>query len=70
MDPETRLIELETRFAYLEETQQVLSTVVARQQRAIDQLQQTCRQLAERLARASTDATFKSTPADDLPPHY
>lgn len=68
MDDE-RLIELETRFAYLEDTVRVLNEVVARQQREIDQLEQTCRQLADRLAR-SADSVFKGTAADEVPPHW
>jgi len=66
---EERLIELETRFAYQEETLRVLNDIVARQQQQIDQLQQLCRQLIDRVARVG-DSLSKSTPADEVPPHY
>jgi len=66
---EDRLIELETRFAYQEETLRVLNDIVARQQQQIDQLQQLCRQLIDRVARVG-DSQSKSTPADEVPPHY
>lgn len=66
---EERLIELETRLAYQEETLRVLNEVVTRQQRQIEQLEITCRQLADRVARTA-DSVFKGTPADEVPPHY
>ncbi|WP_029922238.1 SlyX family protein [Nevskia soli] len=66
---EPRLIELETKLAYLEETLQVLNQVVARQQKQIDQLEATCRELLER-ARNSADSVFRGTAADEVPPHY
>jgi SlyX protein len=67
--PEDRLIELETKIAYQEETLRVLNEVVTRQQNEIDALQRACRQLAERVERVGQD-TFKGTAADEVPPHY
>ena len=66
---ESRLIELETKLAYLEETLQVLNQVVARQQKQIDTLEALCRELAER-ARNSAEGVFRGTAADEVPPHY
>jgi SlyX protein len=66
---EPRLIELETKLAYLEETLQVLNQVVARQQKQIDQLELLCRELRERALHA-TETVFRGTPADEVPPHY
>ena len=66
---ESRLIELETKLAYLEETLQVLNQVVARQQKQIDQLEARCRELLER-ARNSAESVFRGTAADEVPPHY
>ena len=66
---EARLIELETKLAYLEETLQVLNQVVARQQKQIDTLEALCRELAER-ARSSSEGVFRGTAADEVPPHY
>jgi SlyX protein len=64
-----RLIELETRFAYQEETLQVLSAEVARQGRHVEQLEALCRELLER-ARNSADGVFRGSAADEVPPHY
>lgn len=66
---ESRLIALETKLAYLEDTLQVLNQVVARQSKQIDQLETLCRELAER-ARSSADTVFRGTAADEVPPHY
>lgn len=66
---ENRLIDLETKIAYQEETLRVLNEVVTRQQQQIDLLEQTCRHLAERVARVGQDV-FKGTAADEVPPHY
>jgi SlyX protein len=66
---ESRLIEVETKLAYQENTMQILNEVVARQQRQIDQLQALCKQLLERV-RNSGEPGFVNTPADEVPPHY
>lgn len=66
---EQRLIEVETKLAYTEDTLQVLSEVVARQQQQIDRLQALCQQLAER-ARSNSDNGFIGKPEDEIPPHY
>lgn len=66
---EARLIELETKLAYLEETVQVLNGAVTRQQRQIDALEALCRELAERL-RSPAEGVFRGSPADEVPPHY
>lgn len=69
MNAEERLVELETRYAYLEHTLQALNDRVAQQQREIDQLTRSCQQLAERIVRGA-DAVFKGSLADEIPPHY
>lgn len=66
---ENRLIDLETRIAFQEETLRVLNEVVTRQQRQIELLENTCRQLAERVSRMGIDV-FRGTAADEVPPHY
>ncbi|MBL6752126.1 MAG: SlyX family protein [Nevskia sp.] len=66
---ESRIVELETRLSYQDELLQVLNGVVTRQGRQLEQLDLTCRQLAERL-RSAGDAVFQGTPADNVPPHY
>ncbi len=57
------------RFAYQEETLQVLSAEVARQARRIEQLEALCRELMER-ARNGAEGVFRGTAADEVPPHY
>jgi len=64
-----RLIELETKLAYLEDALQVLNEAVTRQQRQIDALEALCRELAER-ARNAAEGVFRGAPADEIPPHY
>ena len=66
---EERLIELETRLAYQDDALTVLNEVVTRQDRRIQQLEETCRLLIERL-RNNGDPVFVGTPADEVPPHY
>lgn len=66
---ESRLIEVETKLAYQENTVQVLNEVVVRQQRQIDELQSLCKQLLERV-RNSGDPGLTTTPADEVPPHF
>ena len=66
---EDRLIDLETRFAYQEETLRVLNDIVTRQQQQIERLEFTCRQLLDRVERAG-DGNQKSSLLDEVPPHY
>ncbi|MDR3418281.1 MAG: SlyX family protein [Nevskia sp.] len=66
---EQRQIELETKLAYQEETLQVLSQEVARQQRRIEQLEACCRELLQR-GRTAAEAALRGAPADEVPPHY
>jgi len=66
---EQGLIELQTRFAYQEQTLQVLSEAVARQQKQIEALEACCRQLLDRVARGA-ESGWRDQPADEVPPHY
>lgn len=67
---EARLIELETRLAYQDETLRVLNEVVVRQQLQIDRLEATCRQLLERLKRLPQAEGRANSAAEEVPPHY
>lgn len=69
MNYDDRLIDLETRLAYQDETLRVLSDALARQQRDLEQLTTLCQQLLERVRTQGTEV-FKGTPADEVPPHY
>lgn len=66
---EDRFIDMETRLSYQDEALRSLSDTVARQQKRIDQLDNLCRQLLERL-KSQGEPAEKNTPADEVPPHY
>lgn len=69
MDYDDRLIDLETRLAYQDDTLRILSDALARQQRDLEQLTALCQQLLERV-RTQGAEQFKGSPADEVPPHY
>lgn len=66
---EQRLIELESRCAYQEETLQVLGNEVARQRQEIEQLDRRCRELQQRLASAG-ETLAPDSAQDNIPPHW
>lgn len=65
---ETRLIELETKFAYQEETLRELNEIVTAQQKQLEQLKILCRQLLQRID--SGGGAVKGAVAEEVPPHY
>lgn len=66
---EQRLIELETRLAFQDDTLRQLNEVITDQQMRIAELERICRHLIERVARLGEGAQ-KGTPEDEVPPHY
>ena len=71
MEQDQRLIELETKFAYQEETLRMLNEVVTAQQGQIERLSLICRQLVERVRAGDTGGgAVKGTAAEEVPPHY
>lgn len=66
---EQRQIELETRLAWQEAALRDLSDVLASQQKQMDRLEQLCRMLAERAARAEQGGV-KGSAEEEIPPHY
>lgn len=64
---EERIVELETRYAYLEDLVEKLSLVVHEQQQELDALRREARRLRE--AFAAEPWTQGSMP-DEKPPHY
>ena len=66
---EHRLIELETRLAYQDETLRVLGDEMAQQQRRIEMLERRWQEMSKRLA-ALAQAPTGPAPADEKPPHY
>lgn len=66
---EQRIIDIESKIAFQEETLQVLNDVICEQQKQIDKLVATCKLLDERindLLVASSDAQA----SDEPPPHF
>jgi SlyX protein len=66
---ENRLIELETRLAFQDDTLRQLNEVITDQQTRIGELERICRHLIERVARLG-DGGQKGSLEDEVPPHY
>lgn len=66
---EHRLIELEIKLAYQEDLLQELNSIVAKQQKQISRLEETCTLLYDRLKSLSV-ATELNQPDNQPPPHY
>lgn len=66
---ENRLIELETRLAFQDDTLRQLNEVITDQQLRLSELERICRHLIERMARLG-DGVHKGTAEDEVPPHY
>ena len=66
---EERLVDLETKLAYQEDTIQALNEVVCEQQKQIDQLAATCKLLVDRIRQLSVPAEMDEI-LDEKPPHY
>jgi SlyX protein len=66
---DVRLVELETRQAFQEQTLQELNEVITRQQQQLDQLRNQLVELAERLA-AMDQPAIRPAGEEPPPPHY
>ncbi len=64
-----RLVNIETKIAYQEDTMEVLNDVVCNQQKQIEQLEKTCEMLIERLKNLSPEKAGELS-LDEKPPHY
>ena len=69
-DTENRLVDIETKIAFQEDTIQELNKIVYQQQQKIDQLECLFKQLKERVKTETDTARAASDPSDDIPPHY
>ena len=70
---EQRIVTIETKLAYQEDTIAQLNDVVCRQQNQIDALENITQQLIGRVRDLSEAATLSSSAlsgADERPPHY
>ena len=68
MDDE-RLVDIETKIAFQENTIKVLNDVVCKQQDEIEELQKTCKLLVSQLKELSLSSSGNN-PKDEKPPHY
>lgn len=66
---EKRLVDIETKIAYQEDTIMQLNNVVCEQQKQIDQLEATCKLLIDRI-RELSPAEETGKPKTEIPPHY
>ncbi len=64
-----RLIEIESKLAYQEQTLIELNDALAKQQESIMTLEKLCASMAERV-RSMGDAEVSAPPGDERPPHY
>lgn len=69
-DSEARLVDIETKLAYQEDTVLALNDAVSRQQKRIDQLEMTVKLLVERIQQMAAAAESAFPMADEKPPHY
>ena len=66
---DARIIELETRLAFQEESIHQLNLAISRQQQTIDGLQQQLEELRQRL-KATPASPLDNATAEPPPPHY
>lgn len=69
MDPDSRLVDIETRIAFQEEALRQLSDVLARHQQDLERLARLCQTLQARLD-AGAALPGPVSPEDERPPHY
>ena len=67
---ERRLIDLESRFSFQEETIRELSDALVRQQQRIDRLEASLNVVVEQLRRGDASDDAPQMPEDERPPHY
>ena len=67
---EERLVEIETKIAYHEQTLKDLNGVVYEQQQEIEKLRSICDALVKRVKEFSEYAPGIGAPANEKPPHY
>ena len=67
---EEKIIEIETKMAFQEETIEQLNDVIIGQQKAIDKLQRQLVQLNTKIEEESQHWQSESNPVDETPPHY
>ena len=66
---EDRLVDIETKLAFQEDTLQQLNDVVCQQQKQLDQLQVLCEHLLARV-KDMQESGNRTSGTDEKPPHY
>lgn len=66
---DARLITIEMKVTYLEDTVQELSNTIYLQQKRIDQLHAMCESLVSHM-RELAEAPHEASPGNERPPHY
>lgn len=67
---EQRLIDLETKVSYQEDTIMALNDVVARQQQEINRMEGVVKSLVDRVRRLVAADEAADPMAEEIPPHY
>jgi SlyX protein len=67
---EKRLVEIETKIAFQEQTIEDLNDVLYKQQQEIERLGSICDALVKRVKELSEFTPGKDAPANEKPPHY
>ena len=67
---EERLVEIETKIAFQEQTIMDLNDVVYEQQKEIQRLRSICDALMKNIKEFSGSTSGSSAPANEKPPHY
>jgi len=67
---EERLVEIETKIAFQEQTIMDLNDVVYEQQKEIQRLSTICDALMKNIKAFSEDTPGSNAPANEKPPHY
>ena len=67
---ERRLVDLESRSAFQEETVRELNDALVRQQERIDRLEASLNVVVEQLRQGGEDDRQSGAPEDERPPHY
>lgn len=68
-DLQARIDELEMRLAFADDALAVLGSEVARQQKALEQLELRLKAFGERLAQGDAPV-FRGSAQDEIPPHW
>lgn len=67
--PDPRLVDLESKLAFLERTLELLDEVVREQDQRLEAFERRLAELGERFSKAEGEAEERD-PADERPPHY